>query len=144
MSIKVLAEKALQFKNPATGEKKEIKVGFGNVPNWVENTDLYKDAVAQGIIKPFGANQKVPDSLQQDIQSAEKTLRMLKEEYDMLVESIAAKKEELATTDAEITSKEEKLAEVQSTGDEKVKALRAEIADLEAKKNELTGKGNKK
>jgi hypothetical protein len=56
--IKVLASKKLAFQSDSIGKdgfpvEVTTKVGFCELPDWVEKTDLFKAAVAEGSLKQF-------------------------------------------------------------------------------------------
>ena len=61
--IKVLASKALAFSN---GQAEVVaKVGFCELPDWVEQTDYYKMAVDEGSLKPFKSSAESEEVLKE-------------------------------------------------------------------------------
>jgi hypothetical protein len=66
--IKCLAEQVLSFKNGT--EKASTKLGFCELPEWVGETEYFKMAVKQGLIRAFDGNN--PKTAEETIKAAEK------------------------------------------------------------------------
>lgn len=89
--VKMLANKCMAFhrnEKDASGHliRYKTKVGFCELPDWVEQTDLYKAAVADGSLQPF-------------VSSAES-------------EAVLKEQEKLAALKAEVAEWEEKKAAI--------------------------------
>lgn len=113
--VKCLVERCLEFSNGE--ETVNTKIGFNELPNWVEKHPYFLAACKDGSIKAFeGSSAKS--------------------------EEVAADAEKAKALKAEIAELEEKLEGVKEKGDQKVQALREEIAELEKQRDAL--KGNKK
>lgn len=101
--IKVLADKILGFHN---GEKDKngnliihkTKIGFCELPDWVEKTNYYKAAIADGSLKPFQNSASSEEVLKE-----QEKLQALRDEIKALEE-----KKELLSTPAEIVEKASK------------------------------------
>ena len=115
--IKCLSDRVFQF-----GEGKQVvetKIGFCELPDWVEKDDYFKMVVENKLLRPFNGSETV------------------------LPEKIAASEERVKALDIEILTLEDKLKEVQGKGNDKVAALKVEIAELEARAASLKGRGQK-
>lgn len=98
--IKVLADKVLGFHN---GEKDshgnlkvvKTKIGFCELPDWVEKNDFYKKAINDGSLKPF---KNFGES--EEVLKEQERLQALRDEIKALEE-----KKELLNTQEEIAKK---------------------------------------
>lgn len=103
--IKVLADKVLGFHN---GEKDshgnliihKTKIGFCELPDWVEKTKYYKAAIKDGSLKPFKNSMYSEEVLKE-----QEKLQALREEIKALEE-----KKELLKTPEEVIAKAAKKA----------------------------------
>jgi hypothetical protein len=121
-TIRCLANSAMEFTHPDNAEiKAATKIGFCELPAWVKNDDYFKMGIVAGQIKPFeGSSDKTIEETNADMVKA-------------------------AELKDEIKALEEKLDGVQLSGNDKVKALKQEIADLEAARDAAkAGSGNNK
>lgn len=101
--IKVLADKVLGFHNGDKDKKGNLiihktKIGFCELPDWVKKTKYYKDAIADGSLKPF---QNATSS--EDVLKEQEKLKALRDEIKSLEE-----KRDLLNTPAEIIEKNSK------------------------------------
>ena len=87
--IKCLAEQVLSFKNE--NEKAATKLGFCELPEWVSETEYFKMAIKQGLIRAFDGNN--PKMAEETLKAAEK----------------------LAALNAEIKAAEEKLEKMEAS-----------------------------
>lgn len=100
MSIKVLADKVLGFRNGDKDPRGNLivyktKIGFCELPDWVEKNDYYNAAILDGSLKPF---QNAASS--EEVLKEQEKLEALRQEIKALEE----KKELLSTTDEAITN----------------------------------------
>jgi len=88
--IKVLADKVFAFDR---GEKDthgrlirhKTNIGFCELPDWVEDTDLFKLAVKEGSLKPFTDSNKDEAVLKdQEIVRLKKQIAQIEKENEML------------------------------------------------------------
>lgn len=91
MSIKVLADKVLAFdrgEHDRNGVliQERTKIGFNTLPAWVEKTDLYKAAVADGSLKSFNSSADSEAVLkeQEKLAALRDEIKALEEKRDML------------------------------------------------------------
>jgi hypothetical protein len=91
MSIKVLADKCLAFdRGEKDGQGKLVraitKIGFNELPDWVEGTDYYKAAVNEGSLKPFGSSgeSETVQKEQEKLQALKDEIKALEEKRDLL------------------------------------------------------------
>ena len=103
--IKVLSDKILGFHNGDLDKNGNLvihktKIGFCELPDWVEKTNYYKLAIADGTLKPF---QNSASS--EEVLKGQEKLQALKDEIKALEE-----KRDLLNTASEIAEKETKAA----------------------------------
>lgn len=106
--IKVLADKVLGFDN---GEKDnhgkliihKTKIGFCELPDWVEKTKYYKDAIRDGSLKPFKNSsqseeilkeQEKLEALRQEIKALEEKKELLKTPEEVIAKATKSKSKE--------------------------------------------------
>jgi hypothetical protein len=106
--IKVLADKVLGFNN---GEKDshgnliiyKTKIGFCELPNWVEKTQYYKKAIQDGSLKPFESSsqseqvlkeQEKLEALRQEIKALEEKKELLKTPEEVVAKAAKSKSKE--------------------------------------------------
>lgn len=109
--MKVLADKILGFHNGEVDNHGNLiihktKIGFCELPDWVEKTDYFKLAKKDGSIKPFENSASSEDVLKE-----QEKLQALRDEIKSLEE-----KRDLLNTADEITKKGEGKTKTKSTG----------------------------
>ena len=89
--IKVLANKILGFTNGDKDKKGNLiviktKIGFCELPNWVEKTKYYKDACEDGSLRAFKSAASSEEVLkeQEKLQSIKDEIKALEEKRDLL------------------------------------------------------------
>ena len=70
--MKIFSNKTFLFRADNDKLTHVVKPGFGSAPDWVEKTELYHDAVADGSIKPFeSTSDKAMEQVLKDEEKAE-------------------------------------------------------------------------
>ena len=69
MTIKALASQTLAFSDGQT--EVVAHLGFCELPDWVGDTDLFKAAVADGSLKPFGSSGE-SEAILKEVEEADK------------------------------------------------------------------------
>lgn len=100
--IKVLADAVLAFDR---GERDrdgrlirvKTKIGFSELPDWVEDTEYFKMAVASGVLKPFNSSAESRDmerheALKKEIAALEEKKASLQSEDDSIEEVAPVKR----------------------------------------------------
>ncbi|MFT8350037.1 hypothetical protein [Clostridium saccharoperbutylacetonicum] len=89
--ISVLADKVLGFHNGDRDNHGNLiitktKIGFCELPNWVEKTKFYKDAIKDGSLKPFKNSSKSEEVLkeQEKLQALREEIKELEEKKELL------------------------------------------------------------
>lgn len=89
--IKVLADKVLGFHNGELDKHGNLilhktKIGFCELPDWVEKTDYYKMAIADGSLKPFKASASSEEVLkeQEKLQAIKDEIKAMEEKRELL------------------------------------------------------------
>ncbi|WP_297428662.1 hypothetical protein [Clostridium sp.] len=89
--IKVLADKVLGFHNGDVDKNGNLiihktKIGFCELPDWVEKTDYYKAAIADGSLKPFQNSASSEEVLkeQERFQALRDEIKSLEEKKELL------------------------------------------------------------
>jgi len=89
--IKVLADKTLGFMNGDKDKKGSLiitktKIGFCELPDWVEKTPYYKAACADGSLRAFESPVASEDVLkeQEKLQAIKDEIKALEEKRDLL------------------------------------------------------------
>lgn len=89
--MKVLADKVLGFHNGDLDKQGNLvihktKIGFCELPDWVEKTNYYKAAILDGSLKPFqnsaSSEQVLKD--QEKAQALKDEIKALEEKRDLL------------------------------------------------------------
>lgn len=89
--IKVLADKVLGFHNGDKDQKGNLiiyktKIGFCELPDWVQKTNYYKAAIKDGSLKPFQNATSSEDVLkeQEKLQALRDEIKAAEEQRDLL------------------------------------------------------------
>jgi len=89
--LKVLANKILGFTNGDKDKKGNLiviktKIGFCELPNWVEKTKYYKDACKDGSLRAFESSASSENVLkeQEKLQALKDEIKALEEKRDLL------------------------------------------------------------
>ena len=89
--IKVLADKVLGFHNGELDKNGNLvihktKIGFCELPDWVEETQYYKAAINDGSLKPFQNSASDEEVLkeQEKLQALRDEIKALEEKRDLL------------------------------------------------------------
>ena len=94
MSVKVLADKVLAFDRGEFDRNGILvtvrtKIGFNELPDWVEKTDYFKAAVKDGSLKPFTSAAQSEEVLkeQEKLAAIKAEIAALEEKRDLLAKS---------------------------------------------------------
>lgn len=89
--IKVLADKILGFHNGDVDKNGNLiihktKIGFCELPDWVEETPYFKMAIKDGSLKPFQQSSQSEEVLkeQEKLQALKDEIKSLEEKRDIL------------------------------------------------------------
>ena len=89
--IKVLADKILGFHNGDLDKNGNLvihktKIGFCELPDWVEETNYYKAAITDGSLKPFQNSASSEEVLkeQEKLQAIKDEIKALEEKKELL------------------------------------------------------------
>ena len=89
--IKVLADKILGFHNGDKDKNGNLiihktKIGFCELPDWVEKTNYYKAAIKDGSLKPFQNSASSEEVLkeQEKLKALRDEVKSLEEKRDLL------------------------------------------------------------
>ena len=89
--IKVLSDKILGFHNGDLDKNGNLvihktKIGFCELPDWVEKTNYYKAAIIDGSLKPFQNSASSEEVLkeQEKLQALRDEIKALEEKKDLL------------------------------------------------------------
>lgn len=97
--VKVLANKVLAFDRGEKNEKgnlirEKTKVGFCELPDWAQETDLFKAAIVDKSILAVGQSSESESVLkeQEKLAVLQDQVKALEEKRDLIAASIAAEK----------------------------------------------------
>jgi len=89
--VKVLADKILGFHNGDVDKNGNLiihktKIGFCELPDWVEETNYYKAAITDGSLKPFQNSASSEEVLkeQEKLQAIKDEIKALEEKKELL------------------------------------------------------------
>jgi hypothetical protein len=89
--IKVLADKVLGFHNGDRDKNGNLiihktKIGFCELPDWVEKTPYFQAAIKDGSLKPFQSSSQSEEVLkeQEKLQALRDEIKELEEKRDLL------------------------------------------------------------
>lgn len=105
--IKVLADKTFRFTNGLRDAKGHLisyttKIGFCDLPDWVEGTDLYRDAVKENSLHPVTAGVKSEDTqkFSEEIADLKHQIEVLQQEKELRKLKLDVNEEENAKKEA--------------------------------------------
>jgi hypothetical protein len=89
VSIKVLADRKFAFDRGEKDKSGQLirefaAIGFNTLPDWVAETDLYKDATQHGLLHPFESSRE-----SESVQKESEKLAKLRQEVAILEEQKA-------------------------------------------------------